>query len=176
MEETLLSFKENLTIEYFKSLRSEIHLRLQEHHKLWFYKIISCGAILSFSLSKGGLAEMGCVIVPLVALIVDFLIFNNLIIINALGQYICKEIESKHYKEGWETKSRETYISGPKYSWFSDWVIAGISTILISFVSIYAAVQGKLLVSNLFSIVMYIIFFTVCLYVYIFPFIHMSEK
>ena len=149
---------------------------MQEHHKLWFYKLLTSGALLSFAFSQKGIAQFGCVLSPLLAIVFDFLILNNLIIINALGEYIKIEIESKHFVNGWETKSRERYISGPKFSWFTDWVVVIISTILIYVLSIYASISLTLLKGYKFSIIIYILTGVFFLLVYVFPFKHMSEK
>jgi len=51
----LAQLQGELTLEYFKSTREEIHLRLEQHNKLWFQKVATCGAVLSFALSNTGI-------------------------------------------------------------------------------------------------------------------------
>ena len=84
---------DNLIIEQYKSVRAEIVMRITEHHKLWFYKMASCAAIISFSLTKKGLVQMGCAIVPFIIFVFDFMIMNNLFVIRALGNFIKTEVE-----------------------------------------------------------------------------------
>jgi len=99
-------------IEYFKSLREEIHIRIREHTRLVWIKIISLGAIISFLMERfyvGGVTVGGesptsyllCLvwIIPLAAVIFDMLIAGNLRDINNLGHYIKKYFEEKAFRE-----------------------------------------------------------------------------
>lgn len=115
---------DNLIIEQYKSVRAEIVIRITEHHKLWFYKMASCAAIISFSLTKKGLVQMGCTIVPFIIFVFDFMIINNLFVIRALGNFIKTEVEATYLQDGWETISEKTaYFSAKPRTWFSDWII-----------------------------------------------------
>lgn len=118
------STKENLILEQYKSVRTEIVMRITEHHKLWFYKMASCAAIISFSLTEKGLVQIGCAIVPFIVLVFDFMIINNLFVIRALGSFIKTEVEINYLQNGWETTSERTAYFGTKpRTWFSDWII-----------------------------------------------------
>jgi len=98
-----------LLIEYFKSLREEIHLRIREHTRLVWIKIVSLGAIISFLMERfyaigkvGGDPNNGLYfvwIIPLAAVIFDFLIAGNLRDIYNLGAYIKRYMERMAFKE-----------------------------------------------------------------------------
>lgn len=133
-----------LLLEYFKTLRGEIHLRLAEHHKLWLYKIAASGALLSFCLSSQGLGRLAIVMTPLVALLFDFLIVNNLAVIDGLGAYIKTHIEDDLFPHGWESISRDRYITSIKHSWVTDVVLILCYTSAIICLSTYAAFHMQL--------------------------------
>ena len=98
-----------LLIEYFKSLREEIHLRIREHTRLVWIKIVSLGAIISFLMERfyaigkvGGDPNNGLYfvwIIPSAAVIFDFLIAGNLRTIYNLGAYIKRYMERMAFKE-----------------------------------------------------------------------------
>jgi len=97
-----------LIVEYFKSLREEIHLRIMEHTRLVWIKTISLGTIMSFLIgvfygtvnnSETSTYPLSYLIwiLPLAAVIFDMLIAGNLRVINNLGYYIKKYIEGKAF-------------------------------------------------------------------------------
>jgi len=111
-----------LLIEYFKSLREEIHLRIREHTRLVWIKIVSLGAIISFLMERfyaigkvGGDLNSGLYfvwIIPLAAVIFDFLIAGNLRVIYNLGPYIKKYMEEIGFRK---------YTNIPKPPEFKFW-------------------------------------------------------
>ncbi len=99
-----------IIIEYFKSLRDEIHIRIQEHTRLVWIKIVSLGVMIYFLVLKCYDIEMGILhlkppllslvyIIPLTAIISDFLIAGNIRDINNLGYYIKVYIENGAFEE-----------------------------------------------------------------------------
>lgn len=166
----------SLALEYFKALRAEIDLRLQEHHRLWFYKTLGCGAVLSFALSNSGVAAFGCVVTPFVAVTFDFLILNNLVVMNAIGTHIKEEIEDKYLQNGWETLSRETYFLNSKFSWLSDYLVIFLSTAVIIAMSIYGGVKLAILPGSVFAALAYLSAMLFAVVLFIFPFTHMNGK
>lgn len=89
-------------IEYFKSLRDEMHLRIREHTRLVWIKIVSLGAIISFLMAtfygKGPSTSPLFYlfwIIPVAAVIFDMLIAGNLRVINNLGYYVKNYIEGE---------------------------------------------------------------------------------
>lgn len=116
-----------LLMEYFKSLREEIHLRIREHTRLVWIKIVSLGAIISFLMEKfyaigkvGGDLNSGLYfvwIIPLAAVIFDFLIAGNLRVIYNLGPYIRKYMEEKGFRK---------YVDIPEFKFWEEGVATGL--------------------------------------------------
>lgn len=106
-----MSGEENKVIsDYFKSLREEIHIRVQEHTRLVWIKILSLGMMMFFFLERFADTKMNPVLleppfsffvftIPLAAVIFDFLIAGNIRDINNLGYYIKVYIESEAFEE-----------------------------------------------------------------------------
>jgi predicted transcriptional regulator len=95
-------------IEYFKSLRQEIHIRIQEHSRLVWLKIISLGVMIYFLIGQSYDFKMNVVhlktpllylayIIPLTAVIFDFMIAGNLRVICNIGCYIKTYIENESF-------------------------------------------------------------------------------
>jgi len=114
----------NLLVEYFKSLREEIHLRIRQHTQLVWIKIVSLGAIISFLIERfyvGGIdSELSSSlwlylvwIIPLAAIIFDFLLAGNLRDINNLGVYIRDHFEKKSFRK---------YVSDPGFKFWEECV------------------------------------------------------
>ncbi len=97
--------KKEIVVEYLKSLREEIHLRIREHTRLVWIKIVSLGAIISFLITQSKLLEVYPLssylvwIIPLAAVIFDMLIAGNLRVINNLGYYIKNYIEGEVFDD-----------------------------------------------------------------------------
>lgn len=110
-----------LLIEYFKSLRKEIHLRIREHTQLVWIKVVSLGAIIFFLMERfyaSGIASDSSSLwlyfiwtIPLVAIIFDFLIAGNLRVINNLGPYIKHHLEKKSFRK---------YVSNPEFKFWEE--------------------------------------------------------
>ena len=114
----------HLLTEYFKSLREEIHVRIVEHTRLVWIKIVSLGIIISFFMKTfyapgATSAEVSSTshlfyliwIIPLAAIIFDMLIASNLRDINNLGQYIRKYLEGKAFNQ---------YVDIPKFNFWEE--------------------------------------------------------
>jgi hypothetical protein len=124
--------KDDILIEYFKSLREEIHIRIRQHTQLVWIKIVSLGGIISFFINQqygdsGAVVCEKCAtsmlyfvwIVPLAAVIMDMLIAGNLRGIFNLGTYIKKYIEEMAFKktvtiEGFKFWEEDTGQGKPK--------------------------------------------------------------
>lgn len=132
MEKTDDAANFDLVLEQYKSLQAETQLRIGEYHKLLFFKMASCGALFSYVLAKESPSVLGSFLAPLLAVMVDFLIVNNLCIMGTAGHYIYEEIESRYFHRGWETVSGEMQFYGLKrYTWLTDWLIVIGSTLVI---------------------------------------------
>lgn len=104
--------KINVMVGYFKLLREEIHLRIQEHTRLVWIKIISLGAAISCLIGKFYKPIMEnedfsaispllyfVWIIPIAAIVFDMLIAGNQRIITNLGCYIKKYLENGAFTE-----------------------------------------------------------------------------
>lgn len=87
--------------EYFRSLRDEIHLRIREHSRMVWIKVLSLGFTISFLVEKsldnsevaGSSLLYFVYMVPLAAWIFDTMIAGNLRDIMNLGTYMKKYME-----------------------------------------------------------------------------------
>ncbi len=89
---------DQLIIEYFKAMREEINLRIRNHTTLVTAKVITAGGILAFMLKEGAnlnltVSVFGVLLVPIVAMLYDVLISNNIRNINRMGSFIRDSIE-----------------------------------------------------------------------------------
>lgn len=96
----------SIETEYFKSLREEIHLRVLEHSRLVWIKVVALAAIISFLIARCHVVPEGTEsaaaspldryflwLIPIAASLLDMLIANNLRVINNLGYYIRNYLE-----------------------------------------------------------------------------------
>lgn len=112
-----------LLIDYFKSLRDEIHFRIIEHTRLIYFKLLSIGVIIYFLMERfytdkipyesSSLWPYFFWIVPLTAIIFDLLIAGNMRDINNLGHYI---------KDYFEKKSFRKYLNDPEFRFWEECV------------------------------------------------------
>lgn len=112
-----------LLIEYFKSLRIEIHLRIIEHTRLIYFKLLSIGIIIWFLMERFYTGKIPYElsspwpyffwIVPMTAIIFDLLIAGNMRDINNLGHYI---------KDYFEKKSFRKYLNDPEFRFWEECV------------------------------------------------------
>jgi hypothetical protein len=89
-------YKETFLIEYFKEMRAEINLRVGNHNKLVATKVVTCGALLGFLLTKTlnpNLATYGFLLVPIISMLYDIMIAKNIRCIHRIGTFIRDVIE-----------------------------------------------------------------------------------
>ena len=115
-------------LEQFRSLHSEIVLRIKQHTQLVIFKIVSLGAAVSFIVEKTGAfngnsspdaPNVGRVylwLVPLVAVGFYMLISGNLRVLYNIGPFIRDGIEPvfRHFSGPGICFWEETVASGPK--------------------------------------------------------------
>lgn len=122
-----------LVIEQYKSTREEIGRRIEQHSKLWLYKMAGCAAITSFALTQKGFGKIAIMIVPFVVFVFDYLIVNNLTVISSLGRFIMEVIEANHFSQGWETTSSNPengYF--PWKTWLGEWMALFVFMLFVS--------------------------------------------
>ena len=93
-------------MEYFKSLREEIYLRVAEHTRLVWIKVFGLGAAIAFSVTvinatsvRSPLQHYFVWIIPLAAVIFDMLIASNLRDVNNIGHYVRDYMEGKAFRK-----------------------------------------------------------------------------
>ena len=131
MDEVKTTFEQNLVLEQYRCLRAEIVSRIQEHHRLWFWKMVSIGALLSFALTKASAdVKYSFALTPFLAVVFDALIVNNLVLVGGLGRYISEIIEARYNIDGWDTVSLKSgYFGIKKRQWLNDWLIVNVTTL-----------------------------------------------
>lgn len=107
----------DIAVEYFRALRAEIDLRINNHAHYVISKIGVTGALLGY-LTTANAPNLA--VVPLVAVLLDFAILHNVATINAIGQYIRDQLEkrvfSKHKPDLalWETTGGQTKVAATR--------------------------------------------------------------
>lgn len=149
MTEINTTFEQNFVLEQYRSLRAEIVARIQEHHRLWFWKLVSAGAILSFSLTNASVnVKYAFALAPFLSVVFDALIVNNLVLIGGVGRYISETIEKNNRMEGWDSASlKNRYFGTKKRQWLNDWLIVNVTTVGILAVTVFLFSS----VENIFS-------------------------
>lgn len=132
MDDLKITFQQSLVIEQYRCLRAEIVARIQEHHRLWFWKLISIGALLSFALTKPSVyTNYSHALVPFIAVVFDALIVNNLVLVGGLGRHISEIIEERHGIDGWDSLSlKNNYYGAKRRQWLNDWLVINIATLV----------------------------------------------
>ena len=89
--------KSSFILEYFKSLREELCVRIEKNVNLWTLKITVAGAILAYlgktGIQDGGLSILLLLMVPWFVVIFDFLICDNLLGIHNIANFIKHRVE-----------------------------------------------------------------------------------
>jgi len=136
-----LTFEQSFLIEYFKEMRKEINLRIKNHSYLVTYKIISVGVIISFLFTRDSstnffkdhdvnemITIIGLMIIPIISMLFDIMIANNINCIYKIGTFIRDKIEPsiptielwEKYSGQKDTKSRNFGVMDIMYlSFFS---------------------------------------------------------
>lgn len=94
--------RDSIVLEYFKAMRTEIDLRVRNHTTLVTSKVVASGGILAFLIRETAqltpntplsVAYYGVLLVPLVAMLYDVMIANNIQDINRMGVFVRDRIE-----------------------------------------------------------------------------------
>lgn len=101
-------YQEQFLLEYFKEMRAEINLRIKNHSSLVWAKIVTTGALMSFLLAQEldpYVKISGLAFVPIIAILYDIMIAQNLRAIHRIGLFIRDNIEKELFSnfELWES-------------------------------------------------------------------------
>src|SRR5574342_517085 len=93
----LSEYQKQFLLEYFKEMRAEINLRIKNHSSLVWAKIVSTGVLMSFLLVQNvdpKIKISGLTFVPIIAILYDIMIRQNLKAIHKIGHFIRDNLES----------------------------------------------------------------------------------
>ncbi len=101
-------YQKQFLLEYFKEMRTEINLRVKNHSSLVWAKIVTTGALMSFLLAQNldtYVKISGLAFVPIIAILYDIMIAQNLRAIHRIGLFIRDNIEKVLFAdfELWES-------------------------------------------------------------------------
>lgn len=90
-------YQKQFLLEYFKEMRTEINLRVKNHSTLVWAKTVSTGALMGFLLAQNidpYVKISGLAFVPVIAILYDIMIAQNLRAIHRIGHFIRDNIEN----------------------------------------------------------------------------------
>ncbi len=94
---TFSPYQEQFMLEYFKEMRREINLRIGNHSSLVWAKILTTGAVMGFLITQNVSPDVktyGFILVPIVAILYDVMIAQNIKAIHSIGIFIRDNIEN----------------------------------------------------------------------------------
>jgi hypothetical protein len=103
----LSEYQKQFLLEYFKEMRGEINLRIKNHTSLVWGKIVTTGALMSFLLAQEidpYIQISGFAFIPVISILYDILISQNIRTIHRIGHFIRDKIEDPLFPdlELWE--------------------------------------------------------------------------
>lgn len=113
-------YQKKFMLEYFKEMRLEINLRIKNHTSLVWAKIVSTGVLMSFLLTQNidlKIQVGGLTFVPVIAILYDIMITQNLKAIHKIGHFIRDQLESVVFPEFelWEHYAGQKTIKERNY-------------------------------------------------------------
>lgn len=143
---------EEFVAQYFQSLRDEIHLRLREHTRLVWIKVVVLGGMITFLMSEFLPNRQPALLyllwmLPLLGVVFDVLIAGNLEAINNISKYNNEHIEGKAFDAEsfpddfslWEeevARSENEWVNYPLPAVGAIWFLTFSSWIFITFIRI----------------------------------------
>jgi hypothetical protein len=94
---SLSAYEQQFMLEYFKELRSEINLRIKNHSNLVWAKVLTSGALMSFLITQQINSQVrlyGFVFIPIISVLYDVMIAQNVRAIHRIGLFIRDNIEN----------------------------------------------------------------------------------
>jgi hypothetical protein len=89
-------YEQRFLLEYFKEMRSEINLRINNHSNLVWAKVITTGALMSFLIAQSIDSKVrlyGFAFIPIISILYDVMIAQNVKSIHRIGLFIRDNIE-----------------------------------------------------------------------------------
>lgn len=140
--------KERILLAYLKEMRAEINLRVASHNKLVATKVVVCGFSLSFLLTQRLEAYCriyGLILVPIVSMLYDVMIAQNIRCIHRIGSFIRDNIEEELLPEIelWEQYAGQKNVKIRNYGKVDILFLSLFSLTTISFPIIMLCVDKK---------------------------------
>ena len=116
----LSEYQKQFLLEYFKEMRAEINLRIKNHTSLVWAKIVSTGFLMSFLLVQNIDLKIkigGLTFIPVIAILYDIMITQNLKAIHKIGHFIRDQLESMVFPDFdlWEHYAGQKNIKERNY-------------------------------------------------------------
>jgi hypothetical protein len=113
-------YQKRFLLEYFKEMRTEINLRIKNHSSLVWAKVVSTGVLMSFLLAQNinpKIRITGFVLVPVIAVLYDIMIAQNLRAMHKLGQFVRDQLENVLFPDFvlWENYAGQKNIEERNY-------------------------------------------------------------
>jgi hypothetical protein len=158
----LSDYQRQFLLEYFKEMRAEINLRIKNHTNLVWAKIITSGALMSFLLVQKidpYIKISGFVFIPVISILYDIMIAQNLKTIHRIGHFIRDKIEDALFPnlELWEKyagqKDPKDRNYGPLDIFLLSTFTLGTMTISVFLLWNQGNVQAALIVGAIFILI-----------------------
>jgi len=113
-------YQKQFLLEYFKEMRTEINLRIKNHSALVWAKVVTTGALMSFLLAQSidpTIRISGLAFAPIISILYDIMIAQNLRAIHRIGHFIRDNIENELFAdfELWENYGGQRSIKDRNY-------------------------------------------------------------
>ena len=158
VELQLTEYQKQFLLEYFKEMRTEINLRVKNHTSLVWAKIVSTGVLMSFLLVQNIdpiIKVSGLTFVPVIAILYDIMITQNIKAIHKIGHFIRDQFENVVFPEFdlWEHYAGQKNVKERNYGYVDLFLLVAFTfgTMLITFYLLW--IQGNSQFAMLFAIV-----------------------
>jgi hypothetical protein len=147
-------YQKRFLLEYFKEMRAEINLRINNHSSLVWAKVVTTGALMSFLLTQNidpNIKIGGLAFAPIIAILYDIMIAKNLKEIHKIGHFIRDQIENVVFTdlELWENYSGQSSIQDRNYDSVDIFMLSAftLGTMLTTVYLLWTQGQSKLAVT-----------------------------
>jgi len=156
-------YQKQFLLEYFKEMRTEINLRIKNHSSLVWAKIVTTGALMSFLLAQNidpNIKIGGLAFVPVIAILYDIMIAQNLRAIHRIGHFIRDNIENALFTdfELWENYAGQKNVRDRNYGPVDIFMLSifTLGTMLITVFLLW--VQGNSQITLLVAVISLVVF------------------
>ncbi|NOT04910.1 MAG: hypothetical protein HOP27_09970 [Anaerolineales bacterium] len=149
---TFSEYQKQFLLEYFKEMRTEINLRIKNHSSLVWAKVVTTGALMSFLLAQNIDPKIrigGLILVPVIAILYDIMIAQNLKTMHKIGHFIRDQLENVLFPdfELWENYAGQKNIEERNYGLVDIFLLLTFTfgTMLITFYILWLQANSLLI-------------------------------